>query len=171
MKEIPLRNGMVTTVDDADYNRLMAHIWAPRKGRRDAWYAYRSFTLRQADGSVKHFCREMQREIMDPDMTLSRLIFVDHEDHNTLNNQRYNLRLLTPRESTLNRRLSKNNTLGYRGIYRKDGLFDARIMSNGFRYGYSGFKTAEEAAAAYNELAIEHHGEHAKLNIIVGVTR
>lgn len=41
---------------------------------------------------------------------------VDHINHNTLDNRKYNLRICTQRANTLNARLSKNNTSGLNGI-------------------------------------------------------
>lgn len=152
---------MVALVDDEDYERLAAFRWSQKKGRRGAWYAQRMINV-----GGRTVCREMQREIMDADMTIpGRSMFVDHINHDPLDNRRSNLRWVTPHESVLNRRRFLSNTLGYHGIQvMNDGLYRAHLSSKGRRYIDYQHLTAESAAWAYNKLAREHHGELALLN-------
>lgn len=168
MREIVLTNGMVARVDAEDFERLKVFRWHPAKGRRGAYYARRFFDAVNADGTKRPCCREMQRDVLDPDMAAPRSLLVDHRDHDTLNNQKYNLRFLDHQKSMLNRRLPLNNTTGFRGVSfkKKKGDFQAQLMAHGVRYSTRHFATAEEAARAYNDLARIHHGEHAQLNII-----
>lgn len=110
----------------------------------------------------------MQRVILDPEWILPRDLICDHEDGDTLNNQRYNIKLVTYEKSNRNRRMRSDNTSGYRGVsyINKDKKYKVKIKANGriFCGGYH--HTAEDAARAYNALAILHHGEDAKLNTI-----
>ena len=98
---------------------------------------------------------------------------IDHKDGNGLNNRRSNLRVVTHRTNVLNRGIQKNNTVGYRGVYRsnfvtKNGepryVATTRYKRKMIFGGY--FKTIEEAALAYNKLALKYHGKDAQLNII-----
>ena len=72
------------------------------------------------------------------------------------------------KEYGISREKQKNNTSGYKGVtYRKSrNCWEARIMLNG-KTVYTGcFDNKEEAALAYNKVAIKYHGEFAKINII-----
>jgi HNH endonuclease len=163
MPEISLKNGLVAVVDDCDYDRIARYDWSPKKGRRGAWYVQRM--IHAGDQVI---CREMQRDIMDPFMTVpGRSLFVDHKNHDPLDNRRDNLRWMTPLESVLHRRRFLSNTLGYHGIQiTPDGKYRAHLQMRGARYTDDGHLTAEDAARAYNRLALEHHGDLALLNDI-----
>lgn len=62
----------------------------------------------------KHTTFLLAREIMKPGCGL----VVDHINGDRLDNRRFNLRCVTPRENWANRPRSKRNTSGYRGVYR-----------------------------------------------------
>lgn len=82
---------------------------------------------------------------------------IDHKDGNKLNNTVSNLRFATREENQSNRGLSKSNKSGYKGVqFRKDrGCYAARmkikteIGTRNLCLGH--FKTAKEAAIAYNK--------------------
>lgn len=94
--------------------------------------------------------------------------FVDHRDGNALNNRRKNLRITTNSQNTKNRRLSKNNSSGFKGVFvnKKTGKFYVRIGLEFKQINGGTFNTAIEAAKRYNDLAKQHHGEFANLNFI-----
>lgn len=168
VREIPVKGGYAAIVDDEDYERLAAFRWSAVKGRRGAIYAARTVKARDGEGKPRVLCRQMQRDVLDPDMTLPRSIKSDHLNHDTLDNRRCNLRLVDCRVSMLNRRLFLNNKSGFRGVYRETHTrrFRANIMSNGIRYTAPARDTAVEAALDYNRLAMKYHGDHAMLNVI-----
>ncbi|MFL5287944.1 MAG: HNH endonuclease [Rhodopila sp.] len=168
MREIKLTNGMVAVVDDEDYERLAAFRWSATEGRRGDFYAVRMATVVGVDGSRKSVCRQMQRDVLDLEMKMPGSIMADHRNHDTLDNRRSNLRWLTANESALNRRLYLNNRSGYRGVHfcQANGKYRAQIGVRRRRFTTGYFATAELAAAAYNRLALQHHGKHARLNVI-----
>lgn len=93
--------------------------------------------------------------------------FVDHRSGDTLDNRRSNLRICTHTENNRNRKISKNNFSGYKGISisnRKAGTWRARIMVDWKRMCLGSFKNKEEAAKAYNRAALKYYGEFANLN-------
>ncbi len=155
MKQIIAANtGTTALVDDCDFD-LVKLNWS--ENRR------------------KHFvCRIKNRTIL-----LHRLIaarakvdltnYIDHRNNNPLDNRRSNLRSATNQQNQFNTNKQINNTSGFKGVtwdrtYRR---FLARI-----RYGKSqrkhlgSFKSAKEAAMAYNNAAIKLHGQFARLNKI-----
>lgn len=95
-------------------------------------------------------------------------IFVDHINGNTLDNRRCNLRLCSHKENSRNQKLRKNNTSSYKGVFynKKNNNYNAFCTVNGKREFIGCFKYAYNAALAYNNKAIELHGEFARLNEI-----
>ena len=92
MRTIPLSQGKVAFVDDADHAALAQHRWfACRIGR--TFYAFRNAPGRR--GLVA-----MHRVLLDASPDLA----VDHRDGNGLKNQRANLRLATKAQNGQNRR-------------------------------------------------------------------
>lgn len=71
--------------------------------------------------------------------------FIDHIDHNPLNNNIENLRNVSHQENTKNRSKSKNNTSGYNNIIiLKTGKSIYKVKFNSEKYQKS-FLTLEEA--------------------------
>jgi len=92
-------------------------------------------------------------------------LLVDHEDRNRLNNRRGNLRVCTPAENARNTKLAKNNSSGFKGVSRSAcGNWRARITVDWVERLIGIFPTAEQAAAAYDQAAIELHGNFASTN-------
>lgn len=91
---------------------------------------------------------------------------VDHKNGCKLDNLRANLRLASRAENTYNQGRRLDNTSGYRGVwYRKDRkVWAAEIKKDGKKYSLGCYKTAQEAAIAYNYKAQELFGDFANLN-------
>ena len=95
--------------------------------------------------------------------------YVDHINHNTLDNRQSNLRLCNNSGNITNRNAPKNNSSGYKGVSKckATGKWKAYISKDNKRYYLGGFDTKEKAAEEYNIHAIKLHGEFACLNNIV----
>ncbi|HEY8658011.1 MAG TPA: hypothetical protein VIM07_00760 [Chitinophagaceae bacterium] len=93
---------------------------------------------------------------------------VDHIDCDGLNNRRLNLRVVTDGQSSANRRKQKNNTTGYKGVFfvAHTKRYRVSVNKNGERIEGGYFDSVIDAAKKYNELALEHWGEYANLNIL-----
>lgn len=160
MKEIILPGKIVALVDDEDFEWLNQWKWKAHK-KHYATYAYRHML----NGSGKLISVFMHRQIMD---TTDPKIFVDHKDHNGLNNQKYNLRLATPSQNSSNRRPIKNSSSKYLGVqwFKPTMVWAARIKKYGVVKTIGYFKYEANAALAYNEAAKILHGEFANLNVV-----
>lgn len=157
MAELQLSKGYVAIVDDDDYPILSQWKWTALVGGKNQKrvYAYRRPWINGRAGVLY-----LHRFIMEAPAGLD----VDHIDHDGLNNCRANLRLAT-RTQNLARSRRVNKT-GFRGVEHAKGAgFTALINSSkAKRVGLGTFKTAEEAARAYDIAAIEAFGEFALLN-------
>lgn len=86
----------------------------------------------------------------------------DHRDGNGLNNSRQNLRTCSQRENGFNRAPKQGKK--YKGVYRRGVKFWAQIYVDRKSYTSHGHITAESAALAYDGMAVELHGDFARLN-------
>ena len=169
MKEIELTQNQVALVDDDDYEFLMSFKWHAQRAWKGKFYAYR----RVGKGKIS-----MHRIIMNAKHNQ----IVDHKDRNGLNNTRENLRFCSNSENGSNRSsFGRSKYLGVHYLkytreykskvsgditYYRCNYIRASIKNNGKIIHIGSFKTEEEAALAYNKMAIELHGEFANLNII-----
>lgn len=159
MREIALTNGGFALVDDADFDWLSQYKWS-----RKVYAPTRIYAIRQ-EGTWKYGTKRMvrmHRQILG--LPCGRYPEVDHRNLNGLDNQRHNIRICTRPQNLANRRIQPNNTSGYKGVFcRKEGVhrWYAKV---GEIYGGRMFRTAEEAARRYDEMALQYYGEFAKLN-------
>ena len=106
---------------------------------------------------------------------LHRLIvdfeIVDHINRNKLDNRRANLRSATQGQNTVNSGPQKRNKSGYKGVFQgKNKSYHVHLTSNSKSVYIGTYKTAAEAALAYDEAAKKYHGEFAYLNFPDGVS-
>lgn len=147
MKKIPLTRGQHALVDDVDYEALSTFKWM----YHNSGYASRT---------MNHIM--MHRVIMGA----AKGELVDHINGNKLDNRRENLRIATRSQNNANTVKRKDNTSGYRGVSKehRGKRYRVQIQHNGKKIAICGFKTPEDAAKAYNQIAKELHGDFAKLN-------
>lgn len=154
MREIPLTKGYVTQVSDEDYEWLIKYRWRAEKiGKYH--YASTSFGKKTV---------RMHRLILEISDTK---IQGDHIDHNTLNNQRENLRACSHQQNNANKPKKEGTTSKYKGVHwnSKHGRWVAAIRLDK-QTGLGMFETEEAAAEAYNKEVVKRHGEFAVVNVI-----
>ncbi len=83
---------------------------------------------------------------------------VDHIDRDRSNNRIENLRVATRAQNCRNRRMSRSNTSGFKGVHWDKDL------NKWYASVRCVFDTAEEAALAYDKAAIALFGDFAHLN-------
>jgi hypothetical protein len=156
-KLIPLSQGKFAIVDAADYEELAQFKWCVRRDRR-AWYAGRN--IKRDDGRRATIL--MHRAILNP----SADMFVDHINHDGLDNRRTNLRVCTQSENQRNCKSRAGATSKFLGVHwHKQMLkWQARIRINGQQFHLGLYADEEAAARAYDVAACEHFGEFANPN-------
>lgn len=162
---ISLTQGLHAIVWESDYRWLMQWKWWA------AWsYTTKSYyALRGAERVNKKNNRplSMQRQILG--LTYGDPREADHENHNTLDNTRTNLRYANGFKQAYNRRKHSSNTSGYKGVcYRADkkgpNKWRARINVEGKRILLGYFLTAEDAYKAYCDAALKYHKDFARVS-------
>ena len=149
MKKIKLTQGKYALVDDEDYMRVNIFRWH----LMSRGYAARDM------GRKKIL---MHRFILG----VVTNMYVDHINGDGLDNRKENLRFATQRQNLGNSRRRVDNKTGFKGVhyYKRDCSYKATIKAAGRNKHLGYFKTAEEAALAYNRAAIEIFGEFAQIN-------
>ncbi len=164
MKLIELTQGKFAQVDDEDYELLSQYKWYAVEDH-NTFYALTRITIPKAErvGKTRQKTIIMHRFIL---RLTNRKILVDHEDHNGLNNQKYNLREATPSENNCNVNSHKDSRSKYVGVdfSKSENRWRSRIKTSEKRIMLGWFKIEEDAARAYDKAAKKYHKEFANLN-------
>ena len=93
---------------------------------------------------------------------------VDHENQDTLDNRRKNLRSASRTMNMLNRGPQWNNKTGFKGVCwnPKANRFIAQAGLHRRNFNLGRYKTAEAAACAYDLFALLNHKEFARTNLL-----
>jgi len=153
MKEIKLSQNQIALVDNQDYIYLSKWnwhaVWSPDS---QSYYAARTDYINGKKINIR-----MHRVIMG---VVDEKIFVDHINHKTLDNRRFNLRLASIEQNNMNKKLSRVNTSGYKGVafHKATKKWRAYINNKNKQLHLGLFNTAEEASIAYEIKAKELFG-------------
>ena len=155
MKIIKLTDGQQALVDDEDYDLISQWNWSVSS----YGYAYKN-----KNGSIL-----MHVAIMNTPKGMQ----TDHINGNKLDNRRENLRICTTAQNQFNSKPHSDNIYSkHKGVSFLKAKKQAKnpwitmINIDGKPTFLGTFATEIEAAKAYNEASIKHHGKFAKLNII-----
>lgn len=150
MKTISLANSnLVVLVDDEDYDRCSKVKWCLMKG---------GYIHGRWNGEMIYLHRFILWLFSEDK------IYVDHKNHNKLDNKKSNLRHCNQSQNGGNRKPLKGKSSEYKGVSwnSKDQVWVVMIKRT-----YIGrFHNEKEAASAYNIAAIKIFGEFALLNNI-----
>ena len=158
-RRIPLTQNKYAIVDPEDYERLSKYKWYAAKGHH-TFYAVRG---KWSKIQRKRVELRMHRVITNaPDH-----LYVDHVNHNGLDNRKANLRLATHAQSVRNReKFTRPATSRYKGIswHSSTQKWCACIQTNNTKIHLGSFDSEIEAAKTYDKAARKLHGAFAALN-------
>lgn len=158
MKEIKLTQGHVAWIDDEDFEKVSKYAWRVLIDKHTV-YARRNACLKR-----KRTTQLLHRFVLG--VTDSK-VEVDHEDHNGLNCQKYNLRKATHTQNGGNRTPKKGRSK-YKGVQPSLNKWQSFLKVRG-KTKYLGTSiTEEEAAKVYDIAARQHFGKFAFLNFKTG---
>ncbi|MDD5189420.1 MAG: AP2 domain-containing protein [Dehalococcoidales bacterium] len=151
MAVIKIKNQSVF-IDEEDLNKVEGYRWIIQYNQNTE--------IRYVRASVNKKAIYLHRLILNA----KKGIQVDHINGNGLDNRKINLRVCTKAENLRNRKISKINKSGYKGVYWYRKKWRAEIKYNGEKYYIGTFANLIEAAKAYDAKAIKLHGEFARIN-------
>jgi hypothetical protein len=158
---IPLTQGLFATVDLEDLERAKQFKWYPQRARRidgsERIYVSRNIPAR--DG--KKTMEKLHRFILNAAAGLD----VDHVNGDGLDNRKSNLRECSRSQNNGNSN-PRAGTSTFKGVswHGQRNKWRAQIRANGKRQHLGLFTNEVDAARAYDEAAIQHFGEFARLN-------
>lgn len=144
-------SGVDVLVDDSDLAKISKHKW---------WLTKAGYVYTQTCHKTVRTTIMLHRYLTD----VPKGMEVDHINHNKLDNRLSNLRICTRSQNNANMR----PRTGYKGVRFTRNGWQAETKIDG-KYVYIGrYKTAEEAAHAYNIKAKELFGGYSFANDLTG---
>ena len=159
MKQIKLTQGKIALVDDSDYVELSKYKWYASK-YKNIWYAERMDKLPSGKRCVIRMHRQIFRLIYKDNK------YVDHRNHNGLDNQKNNLRVCMQAQNCYNKRHQNSKTSEFKGVSWCNVKMRWRAsITYKNKHKFLGYFDLEAGAAlAYNKAAKNYFGEFAYLN-------
>jgi len=161
-RKIPLTQDKYAIVDPERYEELIKYNWFAVRSER-GYYAVRMTKAKKGSG-VRQKAVRMHRVVLGAPENR----FVDHINHNGLDNRRVNLRLVTMQQNIWNKRKQRGNySSQYKGVNwnKNENKWVARITCNGKTISLGYFDGEKAAAKAYDAKAKKLFGEYAAPNL------
>ena len=145
----------IVLIDDEDYDKIKCYNWHLIKRRKDGGI----YIQAHSKNKTIHFHRLI--------MNCPKGLYVDHINHDTLDNRKCNLRICTNSENNINKfKIKKFTTSIYKGVTKTEyNTYKAEIRFNGTHLRLGSFKTEDQAAIAYNIACLKYHGEFCRPNL------
>lgn len=155
MKEISIGRGYSAQVDDEDFEHLVTRYkWHALVATSGCVYARAHIRGQSGHGNKKILMHSVILKCPEG-------FQIDHWDGNGLNNQKYNLRILTNAQNKQAKiRKCKGTSSKFRGVFRHSGGWQVKV---GGRY-IGLFQSEHEAALARDAAARSRYGDIAGTN-------
>lgn len=126
-----------------------------------SYYAKSTRRTKQSNGKIKSESVYLHIEILNPEHDKS--IYVDHKNHNTLNNKESNLRYSTNSENNKHRKeVNVNNNSGYRNVSFIRGYWRVQLQINGKNHMFpEKFTDVDSAGQFAQKMRKKYYGSFA----------
>ena len=160
------RNGevIISTIDLEDLEKFLNYPYhwyiAWHKNTKSYYLRCTVYLGKDDNGKFKNKLFYLHKYLMNAE----KKEYVDHEDHNTLNNCKSNLRLSINKDNTKNRKgKNSNNKSGYRNVCKIDNKWIVQLQIDGQNVILNRFPLdqLEEAGAYAKEMRRILYGEFA----------
>lgn len=143
-------------VDMFDFEKVIKYKWHAKLAKSTNQYYFYSHYKGQKKLSLARYILDAKKDQI-----------VDHINGDTLDNRRCNLRIVTKLQNNMNVKKRKNCKSQYKGVtLRPSGRWGVYIQATGRNICGGTFDSEIDAAKKYNELALTHFGEYARINKI-----
>lgn len=125
-----------------------------------SWYAQATEYLGIINGKPAYKTYYLSKLILNADYNKREC--VDHRNHNTLDDRRFNLRVGVIKKNTKNRKSkNSNNTSGYRNVTwnKNSGKWLVQLQVNGKNTRFGEFEDVHEAGRVAKQKRKEIYGE------------
>jgi hypothetical protein len=153
--EIKAPSGHVFFVDEDVWESMPKSGWYAHKHHTGKFYMKRDY---------KRLPERITLLMQSVVMGVSKGTIVDHINGDTLDNRKENLRVCTVAQNACNKASYKNSISKYKGVSPHKNKWRAQIQKNGIKIHIGLYNTEERAAHHYNLVALDLHGEFARLN-------
>lgn len=153
--KIKLTRNKYAIIDKSDYPLVSKYKWCSEHADRKQTYA---ITRRNNKIIRMHWL-----------ILRKRIGITDHINSNTLDNRRFNLRIVTAEQNAQNQSKQKRKCSSlYKGVTwcKNRNKWHVKVKHKGIYYNIGRFNCQKKAAIAYNKKAKELFGKYAKLNEI-----
>jgi hypothetical protein len=157
------KSSLETFVDIEDLERILSFPYKWHSAFYEdnkSYYAVSSYYLEIFDGKPKYKNYRLNRFVMNCPHNFQ----VDHENHDTLDNRRKNLRIVLDIQNYKNKKTkNKNNKSGIRNMCWINGWLRLQLQINGENYKFPekfDENHLEEAREFANAMRLKYYGEY-----------
>lgn len=155
MKKIQLTQGKVALVDNEDFEYLNQWKWYAHWNKDTQSY----YAIRNSGTYPNRVTIRMSRVVADTPIGL----VCDHINHNTLDNQKHNLRNVTYSQNGMNRKSQRKSKLREKNIIKLGNGYVVRVKKDGRFVFDKYFGSIEEARKARDKAVLFWHREFSYL--------